>query len=275
MVVWYPYDDLWATCVDNYDTSCSVTSSWSVNTTATWSTLITYNAIDAAGNDSSLTRTVNIVPWDVPVITLNGLSPITQEVHSSYTDLWANFSDTEDWTWSLVWTWIVDITTVWTYNITYDHTDISWNPAEQVTRTVNIVDTTDPIITLNWSWSITQEVWSTYTDAWAIMNDNYDATTNVTANWIVNSSSVWVYTLTYDYTDTNLNTATQVTRTVNIVDTTDPIITLNGSWSITQEVWSTYTDAWAIMNDNYDSTTLLSAVGTVDINTLGTYASNI
>ena len=37
------------------------------------------------------------------------------------------------------------------------------------------------------------------------------------------------YVLTYDYTDSNGNDAVQVTRTVNVVDTTNPVITLNGS----------------------------------------------
>lgn len=35
--------------------------------------------------------------------------------------------------------------------------------------------------------------------------------------------------LTYDYTDSSSNPALQVTRTINVVDTTPPVIILTGS----------------------------------------------
>ena len=46
--------------------------------------------------------------------------------------------------------------------------------------------------------------------------------------------------------------ATEVTRTVNVVDTTVPVITLVGSESVTIQVGETYTDAGATATDNYD-----------------------
>jgi hypothetical protein len=48
----------------------------------------------------------------------------------------------------------------------------------------------------------------------------------------VNANIVAVYTLTYSYTDASGNIAVPVTRTVNVVDTTKPIITLTGSGTI-------------------------------------------
>ena len=44
----------------------------------------------------------------------------------------------------------------------------------------------------------------------------------------VDVNTVGSYVLTYDYTDASGNTAAQVTRTVNVVDTTIPVITLTG-----------------------------------------------
>ena len=44
----------------------------------------------------------------------------------------------------------------------------------------------------------------------------------------VNASKPGTYTLTYNYTDEAGNVAQTVTRTVNVVDTTVPVITLNG-----------------------------------------------
>ena len=48
--------------------------------------------------------------------------------------------------------------------------------------------------------------------------------------------------MTYNVSDDAGNAATEVTRTVNVTDTTAPVITLNGDTQITVEVGSTYTD---------------------------------
>ena len=58
----------------------------------------------------------------------------------------------------------------------------------------------------------------------------------------MDTSSTGSTTLTYDYTDTSLNAALQVTRTVNVVDTTAAVISLNGSGSITLEIGDSYSD---------------------------------
>ena len=50
----------------------------------------------------------------------------------------------------------------------------------------------------------------------------------------------------------NGNHAAQVTRTVNVVDSNGPIITLRGSTPVTVEVGSVYVDAGATAFDNYD-----------------------
>ena len=48
--------------------------------------------------------------------------------------------------------------------------------------------------------------------------------------------------MTYNVTDSSGNAATEVTRTVNVTDTTAPVITLVGDTQITVEVGTTYTD---------------------------------
>ena len=55
------YTEAGATCVDNKDPSCTVVTIGTVNTAAVGTYTITYTATDAAGNVSSLTRTVNVV----------------------------------------------------------------------------------------------------------------------------------------------------------------------------------------------------------------------
>jgi Domain of unknown function (DUF5011)/Putative Ig domain len=55
------YTEAGATCVDNKDPSCTVVTTGTVNTAAIGTYTITYTASDAAGNVSSMTRTVNVV----------------------------------------------------------------------------------------------------------------------------------------------------------------------------------------------------------------------
>ena len=50
-----------------------------------------------------------------------------------------------------------------------------------------------------------------------------------------------IYYLTFDYTDQAGNAAETVTRTVNVVDTTAPVISLNGDSNITHEAGTALT----------------------------------
>ena len=52
------------------------------------------------------------------------------------------------------------------------------------------------------------------------------------------------YVITYTATDASGNTGT-ATRTVTVVDTTAPVVTVTGDTSVTVELGSTYTDAGA------------------------------
>ncbi len=91
------------------------------------------------------------------------------------------------------------------------------NAATQVSRTVNVVDTTAPVITLNGDASVTLEVGSTYTELGATFSDNYDQNGDATVGGdTVDTTTVGTYTITYDVTDVNGNAATQVTRVVII-----------------------------------------------------------
>ena len=64
----------------------------------------------------------------------------------------------------------------------------------------------------------TVEVGTSYTDAGATSNDNYDGTGSVVASGSVDTNTVGIYTLTYDQTDTSGNVAIQVSRTVKVID---------------------------------------------------------
>ena len=148
--------------------------------------------------------------------------------------------------------------------MTYNVSDSSSNAAVEVTRTVNVVDTSIPVITLTGTEIVTIEVGTAYVDGGATATDNYDDDTALTASIVTDVSTVDTtivasYTVTYNVSDASGNAATEVTRTVNVVDTSIPVITLTGTEIVTIEVGTAYVDGGATATDNYDDDTALTA----------------
>ena len=218
------FTDPGATAVDgnSNDISSSILISGSVDENTIGSYIITYYLTDVNGNiSSSVSRTVNIIAPENPVITLLGDVTVTIEVGSTFTDPGATALDAGDGdlTSSIVVSGSVDTSIVGVYTVTYNVSDTNGNTAAEVTRTVTVVDTTAPVITLLGDVTVTIEVGATYTDAGATATDNYDGdlTSSIVTVSTVNPAIVGVYTVTYNVSDTNGNTAA-VTRTVNVVD---------------------------------------------------------
>ena len=69
---------------------------------------------------------------------------------------------------------------------------------------------------------------------------------------MVNTSVPGVYTIAYGVIDAAGNEAETVTRTVTVVDTTAPVITIAGESTVTVEAGNTYTDAGASASDSLD-----------------------
>ena len=205
----------------------------------------TVTASDAAGNTSaSTTVTFSITDVDEipPVITVTSGTD-TVQIGSTWTDAGATADGGETVTSSGT----VDTSTVGTYTITYSATDAVGNTGT-ATRTVTVVlDNTPPVITLLGEATVTIEFGSTYSDAGATA----DGGETVTSSGTVDTSTVGTYTITYSATDAVGNTGTAI-RTVNVVDTTAPVITLLGEATVTIEFGSTYSDAGATASDNYD-----------------------
>ena len=88
-------------------------------------------------------------------------------------------------------------------------------------------DNVPPVITLNGSNPDSVELGNTYTDPGATAFDEFHGETPVSASSDVDTSTVGSYTITYTATDLDGNTST-ATRTVNVVDTTAPVITVLG-----------------------------------------------
>src|SRR6185436_8533660 len=96
------------------------------------------------------------------------------------------------------------------------------------TRTVNVVDTVSPVVTLNGSATVTVECHTSFTDPGATASDACAGTLTPTVSGSVNVNTPGAYTLTYTATDPAGKIGT-ATRTVNVVDTTAPVVRLSGS----------------------------------------------
>lgn len=157
-----------------------------------------------------------------PVVTLSGAQTMTLEAMTSFTDPGASATDEEFGSVPVTVTGSVDATTLGTYTLTYSATNGFLTTS--VTRTVNVVDTTAPVLTLTGGATAIVEAGATWIDPGATATDARagDLTSAIQVSGSVNTAAVGSYILTYTVTD-GFNTAT-ATRTVSVVDTTAPAI---------------------------------------------------
>ena len=171
--------------------------------------------VDTAEEIQALANTLNLVVVDVlpPVIILNGQNPVTVAQFSYYTDAGATAIDLIDGNVNVTSIGSVNTNIVGDYNITYSAIDIAGNVAAEIIRTVNVEDTTAPVITLIGANPQTIEVGGTYNELGASTDDN---STVVIVTIAVKTNVEGNYTVTYNATDGAGNVATEVIRTVNV-----------------------------------------------------------
>ena len=135
------------------------------------------------------------------------------------------------------------------------------------------MDTTVPLITLNGEANITHEAGLAYEDANATWSDIVDGSGVVATVDEVNIYVPGEYELRYNYTDTQGNDAPTVTRTVRVVDTRGPVISLLGDGTIYHPYRTDFIDPGAEVYDIVDGSvsTNLLVEGEVDGFLLGEY----
>jgi hypothetical protein len=143
--------------------------------------------------------------------------------------------------------------------------------------TSNVVyDATPPVITLIGSANINIEINSgAYSDAGFTCEDavNGDLSGDVVISGdTVDHTTLGVYTIYFDVVDASGNVAIQKTRVVNVIDTTNPVVTLTGDTDMDVVVNTTYTEQGATASDNSnESLTVVISGDTVDTSTIGDY----
>src|ERR1051325_6972780 len=239
-------------------------------TNATFANAGSYDVIvsSGAGSVASTAATLTIVDTTVPGATLSGSATMTVECHTSFSDPGATASDTCAGSLAVSVSGSVNVNTPGTNILTYSATDPSGNTGS-TTRTVRVVDTTVPVVTLNGSATITVECHTSFSDPGAIASDTCAGSLAVSVSGSVNVNTPGTNILTYSATDPSGNTGS-TTRTVRVVDTALPVVTLNGITTITVECHTSFSDPGATASDTCAGSLAVRVSGSVNVNTPGT-----
>ncbi|MDA7633449.1 DUF5011 domain-containing protein, partial [bacterium] len=274
------YVELGASASDDCDQALGavVIDASGVDVSTPGSYVVTYNISDASGNAAvTVARTVNLIDTTPPVVVLLGDSPQVIESPNAYTELGATASDTCDQALGAVVidASLVDVLTPGSYVVTYNISDATGNAAVTVTRTVNVIDSNPPVITLIGDAALTLECGiDAYTEDGANVTDTSDpGVVVVIGGDTVDPNTPGVYVVTYDATDASENAAAQLIRTVTVLDTIAPVLTLNGDGVMTLEcAIDGYLEQGASVSDVCDlNVTVVIGGDTVDSSTPGTY----
>ena len=224
-----PLTYLWTALGITFDdpTSVTPTATFPVGTTT-----VTLTVDDGNGGTDTDDVVITVVAdTEPPVITLVGADPQILECSiDAYTELGATAADAcdGDLTANMVTdASAVDVSTPGSYAVTYDVSDAAGNAAVQVTRTVTVVDTIPPVITLvGADPQILECSINVYSELGATALDACDG--DLTASIVIDASAVdgdvpGSYDVTYNVVDASGNAAS-LTRTVTIEDTTSPTI---------------------------------------------------
>jgi hypothetical protein len=212
-----------ATCTDN----CSCADSCATTFFAVGTSRGSCTATDPSGNSSSCQASITVIDSKPPRVTPRP-GPSTLQCH---VDTWSDPGATAldqcvgDLSASVKASGIVDPMHVGSYTETYSVADPSGNVGS-ATRSVAVVDTLAPLITLNPSPPVLQCGVDSYVEAGAKATDACagDLTSKISEKGAVKTGAVGTYTLTYSVADPSGNAASSA-RQVSVVDTLPPTTT--------------------------------------------------
>jgi len=192
-------------------------SETTVNNLATPLTLSVVSEDETTTTDYMVSVSTNNGDNIKPTITIMGNALVTIAAGTTYTDQGATAADDIDGdiTKQIVPSGTVNTAIPGTYTITYTVTDAAGNTGT-ASRTVKVVDQTNPVITLNGNATLYTTYGETFTDPSVTATDNVDGNISgsVVTTGVVNTEIVGSYTLTYNVKDAAGNNANEVTRTV-------------------------------------------------------------
>ena len=180
-------------------------------------------ATNPYGSSTSTVVALNISDTTAPNINLLGANPLNVECHASLNDPGATAADSCAGVLGVMTNSTVNTNVPGAYMVTYQANDGNGN-TNSATRTVNVVDTLAPVITLNGANPLNVECHTSYSEPGATANDACAGSVSITASGAVDTNTPGSYTVTYKSDDGHGNT-NSLTRTVNVIDTVAPVIT--------------------------------------------------
>lgn len=268
-----PYLDPGATAMDDRegDISERLNMTNNVNPSLIDTFSVTYDVEDTAGNFAlTATRIVDVRDRTIPVITMLGDAEMTVEAAEPFNDpgatAWDSFSG--DITPEIRVTGSVDVMTPGTYVLAYDVRDANRNDAVTVSRTVHVVDTQPPFVTLLGPADMSVPVGEPFAEpgvvAWDALDGDLSAAVVVIG--MADTEILGAYVLTYTAQDAAGNVSIPAVRTVHVVDEVPPVLSVTGDNPLTHEAPEPYNDPGATAFDNYDGD-LTAAIQTAnDVN---------
>lgn len=211
---------------------------------------------------------------DINSITLIGNSTVTHEVKTSYTDLGIDYGDFSSSEFNISINNQVDINKLGTYTYTYTLTMKSdATKTITLTRTIRVVDTTKPVVTLIGYENIAIASIDNYVEQGINYSDNYDEQTKLIINI---GSPVYVsenyYKVEYTVTDTSGNKTTIYRYITILTEPTDfSSVKLKGNENIEHNVKNSYVDSGINFGTFSESDFNIEKTNTVNINVLGSY----
>ncbi len=240
--------------------------------------VVTYVVRDSSGNQTTVDRKIvynDVVP---PVLILNDSSELTLECGTAYVE--PGFVATDDVdgniTSKVVTEGSVDSNKVGTYTLTYSVKDGYDNEAT-ANRTITVVDTAGPVITLNDGNTINIQPGSVYEEPGfkAVDCSDGDVSGNVTVTGEVDGETIGTYKITYAVSD-SFGNATTVERTVTVKDTIAPKLTVSSEEKVFVAKDSEFEmpEYSAVDTLDGDLTEAVTVSGSVDIKKIGIYVVN-
>ena len=231
------------TCVDACDEAATVTTAWNptFNNIVPGTYVLKYTCKDASDHETVKERTVINEDKTKPVIRILGQDLMTLEAthDGNYVDDGATCSDQVDGMISEnveVSGDVVNLSTRGMYTISYNCKDSAGNAADTAIRIVYVVQTSCPTCVINGATELSREASFPYVDAGATCTDLLDATTPTGPTFNdVNVETTGTYKITYRvanvlglYNDESTCRYGKMTytRTVHVIDTLNPVITL-------------------------------------------------
>ena len=229
------YSDAGAKALDAIDGDLDVKVESNVDTNKAGEYLITYTAIDKAGNTSSESRKViveekmpevEIAAPDLsaPVFSLNGDSTVRLVQGTAYDDAGAKAMDAVDGELKVEVEGSVDVNKVGEYLITYTATDAAGNTSSESRKVVveekmpeveiAAPDLSAPALSLNGDSEVHIALGTAYEDAGAKAMDVVDGEIEVKLEGEVDVNKPGEYTLSYTATDVAGNVATESRKVI-------------------------------------------------------------